>query len=93
MSSPLPTTYSRLDNEGCVGCLSEGVWTATAIDKSQSAFCESDEIGYINRFCIRSKSGNGEWSPSMSDDCTTRVVDPELKNGEAYYRASIKVRK
>ena len=67
------------------------MWRGVDIDQSQSAFCEKDEIGYINRFCIRSSMGNGEWSSAFSDDCSTRVDDPELKNGEAYYRASIKV--
>ena len=61
------------------------------LDQPQSAFCEEDEIGYINRFCIRSTSGNGEWSSAFSDDCSTRITDPELGNGEAYYRGYIKV--
>ena len=79
-----------MDNTGCIGCEQQGVWGAVDIEQTQSAFCESDESGYVYKVCMRGESGNGEWSPVTSSDCMD-VVNPTLQNGEAYYRGSIYV--
>ena len=89
--SLIPTTYDRLDTVGCIGCEAEGVWESASIDRQQVSFCESDLSGYTYKTCMRSKSGNGEWSSFVASECASIENNPILKDGEAYYRGTILV--
>lgn len=89
--SLIPTTYDRLDTVGCIGCEAEGVWESASIDRQQVSFCESDLSGYTYKTCMRSKSGNGEWSSFVASECASIENNPVLEDGEAYYRGTILV--
>ena len=84
-----PTTFERVDNEGCIGCKSYDVWKGIDVGQSQKTFCSSQEAGYISQSCIIGPTGNGMWSGQSVSECSEIEQEVKLENGEGYFRGVI----
>ena len=87
------TAYTKLDTEGCIGCLAESIWPATDLGSQARGFCEDYLQGYVYRSCVMGDTGNGVWETGVSSECREVISSPSLGTGEAYYRDVIEVRR
>ena len=86
-----PSSIKKLDNEGCVGCPSETIWSSAEIGYQVRGFCSETQQGYLYRSCILGESGNGVWADELSFECADVEASPSLETGEAYFRVLLNV--
>ncbi|CBK24452.2 uncharacterized protein [Blastocystis hominis] len=86
-----PSSLKKLDNEGCVGCPSESIWSSAAIGYQVRGFCSETQHGYLYRSCIMGETGNGIWADELTSECADLEADPQLEVGEAFFHALLRI--